>query len=164
MIITNSIANDRLTFVSRNLTLLNEVDTNVRPKWQFTDPTSISLALASSGLGSQTYLESKSLARFCCEFLNLQHLAKSAFTKSVVPIEAQMRQVLHPGYYKSTWAASLDTSRTHQRRTLVPLNVPAEVMRAEDIASTLRDIVGAGKIRPNPRGETISSEQENLNV
>ena len=35
-----------------------------------------------SSLGIQTFIESKSLARFCCEFLNLQHLAESAFSKS----------------------------------------------------------------------------------
>jgi hypothetical protein len=38
---------------------------------------------ATSSLGSRTYVESKSLARFCCEFLNLQRLAESAFLKSV---------------------------------------------------------------------------------
>jgi hypothetical protein len=34
-----------------------------------------------SSLGIQTYFESKSLARFCCEFLNLQHLAESAVVR-----------------------------------------------------------------------------------
>ena len=36
---------------------------------------------ATSSLGIQTYVGSKSLARFCCEFLNLQRLAESAFSK-----------------------------------------------------------------------------------
>jgi hypothetical protein len=43
-------------------------------------------------LVSPTYVGSKSLARFCCEFLNLQHLAESAFSKSAQPNEAQSRQ------------------------------------------------------------------------
>ena len=49
---------------------------------------------ATSSLGIQTYVGSKSLARFCCEFLNLQHLAESAFSKSDHPNEAQTRHVL----------------------------------------------------------------------
>ena len=49
---------------------------------------------ATSSLGIQPFIESKSLARFCCEFLNLQYLAESAFFKSVISIEAQTRQVL----------------------------------------------------------------------
>src|ERR1035441_4617404 len=49
---------------------------------------------ATSSLGIQTYVGSKSLARFCCEFLNLQHLAESAFSKSVDLNEAEMRQVV----------------------------------------------------------------------
>src|SRR6266849_5585223 len=49
-------------------------------------------ATATSSLGIQTYFESKSLARFCCELLNLQHLAESAFFKSLSPNEAQTRQ------------------------------------------------------------------------
>jgi hypothetical protein len=32
-----------------------------------------------SSLGIHPYIESKSLARFCCDYLNLQHLAESAF-------------------------------------------------------------------------------------
>ena len=47
-----------------------------------------------SSLGSPTYVGSKSLARFCCEFLNLQHLAESAFSKLPQPNEAQSRQAL----------------------------------------------------------------------
>jgi hypothetical protein len=47
---------------------------------------------ATSSLGNQTLVESKSLARFCCEFLNLQHLAESAKPKFIEEIEAQMRQ------------------------------------------------------------------------
>ena len=50
---------------------------------------------ATSGLGIHTYVGSKSLARFCCELLNLQHLAKSVCSKSVGPNEARTRQVLH---------------------------------------------------------------------
>src|ERR1022692_3168835 len=50
---------------------------------------------ATSSLGSHTYVESKSLVRFCCELLNLQHLAKSAIFESVPANEAQTRQVLH---------------------------------------------------------------------
>jgi hypothetical protein len=37
---------------------------------------------ATSSLGIQTYVGSKSLARLCCEFLNLQRLAESAFSES----------------------------------------------------------------------------------
>jgi hypothetical protein len=48
-----------------------------------------------SSLGSKTYFESKSLARFCCEFLTLQHLAESAFSGFDRLNEAQTRQVLH---------------------------------------------------------------------
>jgi hypothetical protein len=50
-----------------------------------------------SSLGSHTYVESKSLVRFCCELLNLQHLAESAFFDLVPPNEAQTRQVRHLG-------------------------------------------------------------------
>src|ERR1700688_4409331 len=57
---------------------------------------------ATSSLGIRTYFESKSLARFCCEFLNLQRLAESAFSSFDRPIEAQTRHVL---FY------SLDASR-----------------------------------------------------
>ena len=49
---------------------------------------------ATSSLGIQTYFESKSLARFCCDFLNLQHLAESAFSKSIHLNEAQIRHAL----------------------------------------------------------------------
>src|ERR1017187_3358365 len=49
---------------------------------------------ATSSLGIQTYFESKSLARFCCEFLNLQRLAESAFSRLGRPNEAQTRHVL----------------------------------------------------------------------
>jgi hypothetical protein len=48
---------------------------------------------ATSSLGRHTFFESNTLARFCSEFLNLQHLAKSAFSKIVTPNEAQTRQV-----------------------------------------------------------------------
>jgi len=41
-----------------------------------------------SSLGIQTYFESKSLARFCCGFLNLQRLAESAFCHFVTANEA----------------------------------------------------------------------------
>src|ERR1039458_4410993 len=51
---------------------------------------------ATSSLGILAFIESKSLARFCCEFLNLQHLAESAFCNSVDPNEAQTRQVPSP--------------------------------------------------------------------
>src|SRR5450432_163213 len=50
--------------------------------------------LMTSSLGIQTYFESKSLARFCCEFLNLQRLAESAFSRLAGPNEAQTRHVL----------------------------------------------------------------------
>jgi hypothetical protein len=52
---------------------------------------------ATSSLGSHAYIESKSLARFCCELLNLQRLAESAFSITVPPNEAQTRHVLHLG-------------------------------------------------------------------
>ena len=42
-----------------------------------------------SSLGIKTCVESKSLARFCCELLNLQRLAESAFSRFVIPIETQ---------------------------------------------------------------------------
>jgi hypothetical protein len=41
-----------------------------------------------SSLGIHPYIESKSLARFCCDFLNLQRLAESAFCHFVPAIEA----------------------------------------------------------------------------
>jgi len=47
---------------------------------------------ATSSLGIHPFIGSKSLARFCCEFLNLQPLAESAFFKSISPNEAQTRQ------------------------------------------------------------------------
>ena len=47
---------------------------------------------ATSSLGSRTYVQSKTLARFCGEFLNLQHLAKSTSHKSVGLFETRMRQ------------------------------------------------------------------------
>jgi hypothetical protein len=46
-----------------------------------------------SSLGIQTYVGSKSLARFCCEFLNLQRLAESAVSRFVASNEAQTRHV-----------------------------------------------------------------------
>ena len=46
------------------------------------------LESATSSLGIQTCFESKSLARFCCDFLNLQRLAESAFCHFVTAIEA----------------------------------------------------------------------------
>jgi hypothetical protein len=46
---------------------------------------------ATSSLGIHPYIESKSLARFCCDFLNLQRLAESAFSKIDRPIEALTR-------------------------------------------------------------------------
>jgi hypothetical protein len=49
---------------------------------------------ATSSLGIQTYIKSKSLARFCRDFLNLQRLAESAFSEPVIPNEAQIRQGL----------------------------------------------------------------------
>jgi hypothetical protein len=49
-----------------------------------------------SGLGIPASIESKSLARFCCEFLNPKRLAKLANSKSVVPNEAQMRHGPQP--------------------------------------------------------------------
>jgi hypothetical protein len=49
---------------------------------------------ATSSLGIQTYVGSKSLARFCCEFLNLQRLAESAFSK----FDAQSRHKRDTGF------------------------------------------------------------------
>ena len=51
---------------------------------------------ATSSLGIQTYVGSKSLARFCCDFLNLQHLAESAFSKLASSNEARTRHVPPP--------------------------------------------------------------------
>ena len=50
---------------------------------------------ATSSLGKHAFIESKSLARFCCEFLNLQRLAESAFAGLLAANEAQTRQHLH---------------------------------------------------------------------
>jgi hypothetical protein len=41
-----------------------------------------------SSLGIHPLIESKSLARFCCDFLNLQRLAESAFCHFVTAIES----------------------------------------------------------------------------
>jgi hypothetical protein len=46
---------------------------------------------ATSSLGSHPFVESKSLARFCRDFLNLQRRAESEFYRSVDPNEAQTR-------------------------------------------------------------------------
>jgi hypothetical protein len=43
---------------------------------------------ATSSLGIHPSIESKSLARFCCDFLNLQRLAESAICHFVTAIEA----------------------------------------------------------------------------
>jgi hypothetical protein len=43
---------------------------------------------ATSSLGIYPSIESKSLARFCCDFLNLQRLAESAFCHFVHANEA----------------------------------------------------------------------------
>ena len=59
---------------------------------------------ATSSLGIQTYIKSKSLARFCRDFLNLQHLAESVFSESVTPNEAQMRQVFRQRMDIWRWA------------------------------------------------------------
>jgi len=55
---------------------------------QTTHQCSRCIGQATCGLGSPTYVGSKSVARFCCEFLNLQHLAESAFSKLHQPNEA----------------------------------------------------------------------------
>jgi len=47
---------------------------------------------ATSSLGKNAFIESKSLMRFCSDFLNLQRLSKSAFSRSVTANEAQTRQ------------------------------------------------------------------------
>ena len=47
---------------------------------------------ATSSLGIHPYIESKSLARFCCDFLNLQRLAESAFSIFNLLNEAGTRQ------------------------------------------------------------------------
>jgi hypothetical protein len=67
-----------------------------KPSPARTWPKGLNYRRATSSLGIQTYFESKSLARFCCEFLNLQRLAESAFSKSNHPNEAQTRQVPKP--------------------------------------------------------------------
>jgi hypothetical protein len=51
--------------------------------------------LQTSSLGSCPYIEPKSLARFCDEFLNLQPLAESAFSKLRQLNEARLRQAAH---------------------------------------------------------------------
>src|ERR1017187_10094246 len=53
-------------------------------------------ALLWGSLVIQTYVGSRTLARFCCEFLNLQRLAESAFSKFEHANEAQMRHALPP--------------------------------------------------------------------
>jgi hypothetical protein len=61
---------------------------------------------ATSSLGIQASFESETLARFCCEFLNLQHLAESVFSDLVRPIEAQMRQTYAKVYEQDYGQAS----------------------------------------------------------
>jgi hypothetical protein len=61
---------------------------------------------ATSSLGIQASFESKTLARFCCEILNLQHLAESVFSDLVRPIEAQMRQTYAKVYEQDNRQAS----------------------------------------------------------
>ena len=67
-----------------------------------------------SSLGSHAYVGFKSLARFCREFLKLQHFAESAFCKTFTRNEAQMRQgfkqrmrtgcsLLAPGHGYAEW-------------------------------------------------------------
>jgi hypothetical protein len=58
-------------------------------------------------LAIQTYFESKSLVRFCCEFLNLQHLAESAFSRVERLNEAQTR---HAPSHKLEIASSVFAS------------------------------------------------------
>jgi hypothetical protein len=83
---------------------------------------------ATSSLGIQTYFESKSLARFCCEFLNLQHLAESAFSRLDHPNEAQTRHVLpHVGDVLKASSALNDSwpkSKQMTRRQCRP--IPAD--------------------------------------
>jgi hypothetical protein len=42
--------------------------------------------------GSRPYVECQSLARFCCELLNLHRLAESAEDEAVTLFEARMRK------------------------------------------------------------------------
>ncbi len=78
---------------------------------------------ATSSLGRHTYVGPKSLARFCCEFLNLHHLAESAISEPVPPNEAQTRQLLHlrdsgmEGIICFVMAPHLDTFRTFVSQT-----------------------------------------------
>src|SRR5689334_7951179 len=51
---------------------------------------------ATSSLGIYPSIESKPLARFCCEILNLQRLAESVSSSSVESNEAQMRHLFRP--------------------------------------------------------------------
>jgi hypothetical protein len=51
---------------------------------------------ATSSLGIHPLIESKSLARFCCDFLNLQRFAESAVSEFVILNEARMRQQFSP--------------------------------------------------------------------
>jgi hypothetical protein len=67
--------------------LIHQLSDDVKPAYVFiAAPARYALILNS--LGIQTYFESKSLARFCCDFLNLQRLAESAFCHFVTAIEA----------------------------------------------------------------------------
>src|SRR5215467_16366381 len=72
-----------------------------------------------SSLGIQSYVGSKSLARFCCEFLNLQPLAESAFSNFNLPIEAQMRHLPHTR--SADCNAYLQTSmvRSHRKARII---------------------------------------------
>ena len=77
---------------------------------------------ATSSLGSHAYFESKSLARFCCEFLNLQRLAESAFSKAVIPNEARTRQGFARGIGTVFWPfPRLESNQTESdRRRRIP--------------------------------------------
>jgi hypothetical protein len=57
---------------------------------------------ATSSLGINPLVESKTLTRFCCELLNPQRLAESAVCISIVLFEAQMRQGRR-GQRQSRW-------------------------------------------------------------
>src|SRR4051812_42732157 len=84
---------------------------------------------ATSSLGIHRFIESKSLARFCCEFLNLQRVTESAFFKSVPPNEARMRQVPERhfgGWDRAIFTLNLNANRV--RRGSPPPRYPRTVV------------------------------------
>ena len=103
---------------------------------------------ATSSLGIQTYVGSKSLARFCCEFLNLQRLAESAFSGFDRLNEAQTRHVPHtngPNFHLDSARLNKTGKPSWPTRSLVPtlrhvfdLCVSCHILAPREPANSLR--------------------------